>query len=608
MTSFSELNLSEPLLKAITALGFTTPSPIQAQALPILLGEPTDFMGLAATGTGKTATFSIPLLEKIDPSIRKVQGLILCPTRELALQVAGQIDLLGKFKGVRALPIYGGSSYGDQIYGLKNGATIVVGTPGRIIDHMEKGTLSLENVKTLILDEADEMISMGFKDDLEAILKASPRDESQIWLFSATMSKEVRRVADTYLRKPKQVQVNRTEMLSTTVEQLYYFTREDDKPEVLCKLIESADDFYGIVFCQTKALVTDLTQYLQDRGCKVDCLHGDKDQTSRERTMQAFRTKKVNMLICTDVASRGLDVKDITHVINYSIPRELDNYVHRIGRTARSGKSGIAMSLVTYSHRHLIGRIESMTKSRMKEGKIPSQRDILAKRALKVLGQFKEQNSFQKVINLMGDEWKQTVAEMSPEEIVARFLVLNSPDMLAEREQSGASTMNDSRDFEGAPRQRREGRRQDGRGERRQFRRDEDRAEGGGERREGRRNSRFGDSRSGERYSGRTSGASDRQDDRRSRSASRDGEFGFDRGSAGSRRDFRSGDSRATGGEGRRWESRGTETRRRKTDSEASPRSSFLPKAERSSEGGVYRRTGSGLYRKPGTFRSARVH
>jgi ATP-dependent RNA helicase DeaD len=433
MQSFDELNLSEPLTKAISALGYTTPSPIQAQALPILLGEPTDFMGLAATGTGKTATFSIPLLEKIDPKLKKVQGLILCPTRELALQVAGQIDLLGKFKGIKALPIYGGASYGDQIYGLKSGATIVVGTPGRVIDHMEKGTLSLENVSTLILDEADEMISMGFKEDLEKVLDASPRDESQIWLFSATMSKEVRKVADTYLRKPKQIQVNRTEMLSTTVEQIYYYTHESDKPEVLCKLIEAADDFYGIIFCQTKALVTDLTQYLLERGYKVDCLHGDKDQNSRERTMNAFRTKKVNMLVCTDVASRGLDVKDITHVINYSIPRELDLYVHRIGRTARSGKSGIAMSLVTNAHRVLIGRIESMTKSRMKEGRIPSNKEIGTKRMLKVLGQFKEQKNHQKAIDLLGEEWMSSLSEMKPEEIAGRFLVMASPDLFIDR-------------------------------------------------------------------------------------------------------------------------------------------------------------------------------
>jgi ATP-dependent RNA helicase DeaD len=434
MKSFTELNLSEAIMKAISELGYLTPSPIQAQALPILTAEPTDFIGLAATGTGKTAAFGIPLIEKIDYSNRSVQGLVLCPTRELALQVTGQLNLLGKHKGVRALPIYGGASYSDQIHGLKRGVNIVVGTPGRIIDHMTRGTLKLQDVKTVILDEADEMISMGFKDDLEQILVATPKEQSNIWLFSATMGKEVRRVADTYLRDPQQVQVNRKEMLSSTIEQLYYPTRESDKPEILCKLIESADDFYGIIFCQTKSLVSDLTQYLVNKGYKVDCLHGDKDQNSRERTMQAFRDRKVTVLVCTDVASRGLDVKDITHVINYSIPRELDNYVHRIGRTARSGKSGVAMSLVTAANRGLIGRIEAMTKSKMKEGKIPTRKDIGMKKASKVLSQFQEQKFFQRGMEVLGEDWKSAISTMTNEEVVGRFLTLLAPDIFIERD------------------------------------------------------------------------------------------------------------------------------------------------------------------------------
>jgi ATP-dependent RNA helicase DeaD len=481
--SFDELKLSAALMRAIADLGYTAPSPIQQQALPILLGPATDFLGLAATGTGKTAAFGIPLLEKMDHSSKAVQGIVLCPTRELALQVTGQINLLGKFVGVRALPIYGGAPYGDQIRGLKNGVGIVVGTPGRIIDHINKGTLNLSDVKTVILDEADEMISMGFKDDLELILQAAPRESSNIWLFSATMSKEVRRVADEYLRDPEHVQVNRTEMVPSTIEQLYYPVRESDKPEVLCKLIEAADSFYGLIFCQTKALVTDLNQYLVNRGYKVDCLHGDKDQNSRERTMQAFRDKKVTILVCTDVASRGLDVKDITHVVNYSIPRELDNYVHRIGRTARSGKSGIAMSLVSASNRGLISRVEAMTKSRMKEGKIPTRKDIGMKKTSKLLTQFQGQKFHARASEILGDDWKTTIAEMSPEEIVGRFVSLISPELFEDREKAkpyssmpGPSASADA----GGPRGR-GGRREDDRGERppqRRFRR----PEGGGDR------------------------------------------------------------------------------------------------------------------------------
>jgi ATP-dependent RNA helicase DeaD len=466
MQSFQDLNLSPLLMKSITEMGFEKPTPIQAQTVPILLGEATDFLGLAATGTGKTVAFSIPLLEKIDPSKRCVQALILCPTRELALQVAGQIDLLGKHLGVRALPIYGGTSYGDQIRGLKNGATIVVGTPGRVVDHMEKGTLNLSNLEIVVLDEADEMISMGFKEDLENILSNSPREQSQIWFFCATMSAEVRKVANEYLREPQQVQVNRTEMVPEAIDQIYYKVHESDKPEIVCKLIDAADDFYGIIFCQTKALVTDLTQYLKGRDYRVDCLHGDMDQNARERTMQGFRGRRVTVLVCTDVASRGLDVKDITHVINYSIPRELDNYVHRIGRTARSGKTGFAMSLVTPSHRVLITRIEHMTKSKMREGRLPTRRDIGLKKVSNVLSKFLADQAFPRAIELMDDSWKTAVAEMSPEEITGRFLSLNFPEVFAEREEQDTRSQppqNERRDSRyGAPQGRHSGPRPSG--------------------------------------------------------------------------------------------------------------------------------------------------
>ena len=426
--SFDDLKLSAPLARAIAELGYSAPTEIQQQALPILLGAPTDFIGQAATGTGKTAAFGIPLLEQIDTGRKHVQGLILCPTRELAVQVSGQITLFGKHKGVKAVPIYGGTSYAAQLDGLKHGCAIVVGTPGRIIDLIDRGALKLANVKTVILDEADEMISMGFKEDLEKILKATARDTSHIWLFSATMSPGVRRVADTYLRKPKQVQINRGEMLSTTVEQIYYLARESDKPELLVKLIESADDFYGLVFCQTKALVMDVAQAMVMRGYKVDTLHGDKTQQDRDRTMASFRDKRVNLLICTDVASRGLDVKELTHVINYSIPREMDVYVHRIGRTARSGKAGLAISLVSPTNRHMISRIEHMTKSRMKEGKIPTRQEVGAKKVAKILTAFQEKEKYFRAAEFLGPDWELATDEMDLKEIIARFLCLLTPE------------------------------------------------------------------------------------------------------------------------------------------------------------------------------------
>lgn len=431
--TFHDLKLSAPLMKAIDELGYETPSAIQAQALPLLLEKPTDFLGLAATGTGKTAAFSIPLLEQINPQLKKVQAIVLCPTRELALQVMEQINLLGKFKGTRAVAIYGGANMVDQIQGLKKNPSIVVGTPGRVIDHLERGTLKLDSVSTVVLDEADEMISMGFKEDLETILDSATQEKRHIWLFSATMSPEVRRVADEYLVEPQQVHINRKEMLSTTVEQIFYVTQEANKPEVLCKLIDSADGFYGLIFCQTKSLVSDLARYLTARGYQVDSLHGDKDQRSRERTMQAFRDHKVNILVCTDVASRGLDVKDVTHVINYSIPRELDLYVHRIGRTARSGKSGLAMSLVTPSHRSLVGQIERLTKSKMIEGKIPGRKEVGVKKIAQFLERFQNQEHPMRAAELLDESWKNSLEAMTKEEIASRFLAVQFPEIFIDQ-------------------------------------------------------------------------------------------------------------------------------------------------------------------------------
>lgn len=434
MPTFDELPLSEPLARAVKELGFVTPTEIQAQALPILLGPPCDFIGQAATGTGKTAAFGLPLLSRVDTELKTVQALILCPTRELALQVAGQIKLLGKHTGVKTLAVYGGADYQVQFDGLKRGPQVIVGTPGRLIDHIERRSLDLTHAATVVLDEADEMISMGFKEELEKILQACPKERGVKWLFSATMSKEVRRVAETYLRQPKQVSVNKTEMLSATVSQQYITCSESEKPGIVCRLIDAADAFYGLVFCQTKALAVELDGYLRQRGYKVDCLHGDKSQAERERTMKAFRERKLSLLICTDVASRGLDVKDVTHVINYSIPRELDAYVHRIGRTARSGKHGVAVSLVTPFNRGLIPRIEHMTKSKLSEVSAPDRKAVAAKKVARLLESFLAETRHEKAAELLGPDWEAAVAPMDLRELIARFVALLAPDLFAERD------------------------------------------------------------------------------------------------------------------------------------------------------------------------------
>jgi ATP-dependent RNA helicase DeaD len=427
--TFTELNLSTPLMNAIEKMGFTQPSPIQVMALPILLDEATDFIGLAGTGTGKTAAFSIPLLEKINPKAKVTQALILSPTRELALQISGQIDLLGKFMGVRALPVYGGTGYLDQIHGLKHGASVVVGTPGRVKDHLTRKNLKLDNIDVVILDEADEMISMGFKEDLEFILSTVDRSKAKIWLFSATMNPDLRRVAGTFLKNPKQVEINKTDVLSVNVTQHYTMVRESEKIENLSRIIEMSPEFYGIVFCQTKTTVANVTQELASKGYSVDCLHGDKSQFERERTMKNFRDKKVSILICTDVASRGLDVENVTHVINYSLPLELEVYIHRIGRTARSGKSGVAISFVTPTQRHIIPRIERITKSKLLEAKPHSKKDVATLKINKLFPTFKNMDKVSKALDLLTPEWKETLANLKSEDVAARFINLLYPEI-----------------------------------------------------------------------------------------------------------------------------------------------------------------------------------
>ena len=430
--NFDQFEFSPEMTKAILEMGFDSPTPIQQETLPILLGKPTDFLGLAATGTGKTAAFAIPLLEKLTAGAKGVQALILCPTRELAKQTSEQINLLARFKKTKAIAIYGGSDYAGQLRALRDGVAIVVGTPGRIIDHLDRKTLVLDHLQTVVLDEADEMISMGFKEEIEYILeKVNQEEKHQTWLFSATMSKDIRKIADQFLDKPKQIQINKTEGVTTAVKQYFYQVREDEKPEVVRKLIDQAPGFYGLIFCQTKLLVTDLTQSLKANGYLADCLHGDMEQNARERTMKAFKARQVNVLVCTDVASRGLDVKDLTHVINYSLPRELDLYVHRVGRTGRGGKEGLALSLVTPSHNGLISKIERATNSRMTRATIPNDADLLQIKISKALADFiapapEGSIGFGKVKEMISTaDWKKAIEHMDKEEIIARFLAKN---------------------------------------------------------------------------------------------------------------------------------------------------------------------------------------
>ena len=372
---FSELGLSAELLKAIDKLGYEQAAPIQAAAIPVLLTGK-DIVGQSMTGSGKTAAFGIPAVEKVDPNLKAVQVLILCPTRELAIQVSEEIHKLAFFKrGINCLPIYGGQSYERQFFGLKQGAQIVIGTPGRVMDHMRRGTLRLGTVKMVILDEADVMLNMGFRDDIETILKDAPKERQTVF-FSATMPRPIRDLIEKYSREPQNVKIEQKAMTVPTVDQVYYEVDRRYKMELLTRLIDIFDLKLGIIFCNTKRMVDDLVEHLEAAGYQADRLHGDMTQNMRDRVMNKFRKSGLEFLVATDVAARGIDVDDVEVVFNYDLPYDPEDYVHRIGRTGRAGKSGKAISLVPFRELFQIRNIERFTNMRIQRGKIPTENEV----------------------------------------------------------------------------------------------------------------------------------------------------------------------------------------------------------------------------------------
>ncbi len=377
---FTELGLSEELLKAIDKLGFEQAAPIQSAAIPALLAGK-DIVGQSQTGSGKTAAFGIPAVEKIDPSIRAVQVLILCPTRELAIQVSEEIHKLAFFKrGVNALPIYGGQSYERQFDGLRRGAQIVIGTPGRIMDHMRRGTLRLETVKMVILDEADVMLNMGFRDDIELILQSVPKERQTVF-FSATMPRPIRDLIEKYARTPENVKIEQKAMTVPTVEQVYYEVDRRFKIELLTRLIDIHDLKLGIIFCNTKRMVDDLVDHLEAQGYMADRLHGDMTQAMRDRVMNKFRKSGLEFLVATDIAARGIDVDDVQVVFNYDLPYDGEDYVHRIGRTGRAGREGRAISFVSGRELFQIRNIERYTNTRIQRARVPTEAEVEDARA-----------------------------------------------------------------------------------------------------------------------------------------------------------------------------------------------------------------------------------
>jgi ATP-dependent RNA helicase DeaD len=378
---FSELGLSAELLKAIDKLGFEQTAPIQSAAIPILL-EGRDAVGQSQTGSGKTAAFAIPAIEKTDPQRRVVQVLILCPTRELAVQVSEEVHKLALFKrGIQALPIYGGQSYERQFYGLKQGAQIVIGTPGRVMDHMRRETLKLDSVRMVVLDEADVMLDMGFREDIELILRSVPADRQTVF-FSATMPRPIRELIETFARNPVTVQTEQKTMTVPTVEQVYYEVDRRFKLELLTRLIDLHDYRLGIIFCNTKRMVDELGDHLNAQGYSADRLHGDMSQAMRDRVMNKFRKSGLEFLVATDVAARGIDVDDVQVVFNYDLPYDPEDYVHRIGRTGRAGRAGRAVSFVAGRELFQIQHIERFTRTRIHRAKIPTLAEVEEARAV----------------------------------------------------------------------------------------------------------------------------------------------------------------------------------------------------------------------------------
>jgi ATP-dependent RNA helicase DeaD len=375
---FEELGLGEATLKAITELGYEEPTPIQARTIRLML-DGVDVIAQAQTGTGKTAAFALPIIEHLDIGLESPQALVLTPTRELAVQVAEAIHSYSKYRRTSVLPVYGGQPIDRQLRALKRGVQVVVGTPGRLLDHIRRGTLELGGVRTVILDEADEMLDMGFIEDIETILKETPQ-ERQTALFSATMPKPVVQLAKRYMREPKQITVESEQMTVPLTRQTYYEVGGRDKFEVLVRILDYEQPTSAIIFCRTKLEVDRLGERLIARAYPAETLHGDLNQGQRDRVMGRFRTGQVELLIATDVAARGLDIEHVSHVINYDIPLDPEIYVHRIGRTGRAGREGAAITLVTPRERRLWQVIQRVTGAPVQRMRIPAIADVIARR------------------------------------------------------------------------------------------------------------------------------------------------------------------------------------------------------------------------------------
>ena len=425
---YEDAEIDERILRAVGELGFDQMTPIQEQAIPLFMTG-RDIIGQAQTVTGKTAAFGIPILQKIDPDDRSLQAVILCPTRELPMQAAEELRKFSKYmQGIKVLPIYGGQDIIRQIKNLKSGVQIVVGTPGRVMDHMRRHTLKMDHVHTVVLDEADEMLNMGFREDIETILKEMP-EERQTGLFSATMPKPILDITRTYQKDAAYIKMTPEEVTIPLIKQAYYQVRRQDKEEVLCRLIDYYDPKRALIFCNTKRMVDELAEHLKNRGYEVEGLHGDLSQHQRDTVMNLFRSGRANILIATDVAARGIDVSDVEAVYNFDVPEDIEYYVHRIGRTGRAGKTGRSFTLVSGREAYKIRDIERVCHTKIKERKIPGAADIMARKAAKILREAVdviEQQDISRATEYILDEI--ALGQYSATQIAAAFMQMKLGD------------------------------------------------------------------------------------------------------------------------------------------------------------------------------------
>ncbi|HKL99538.1 MAG TPA: DEAD/DEAH box helicase [Mobilitalea sp.] len=444
-TKFNEIDLNPNVLRAVEDMGFEEMSPIQAKAIPAMLAG-RDIVGQAQTGTGKTAAFGIPLLQKIDLKDKTLQAIVLCPTRELAIQVAEEFRKLASYMhGIKILPVYGGQEISKQIRSLKSGVQIIIGTPGRVMDHMRRKTVRLDNIKFVVLDEADEMLNMGFREDIEIILSDAPKDR-QTALFSATMPGPILDIARTYQNSAEIIRMVKKELTVPKIEQYYYEVSHKNKEEVLCRLLDMYNPKLSLIFCNTKKMVDELASSLQGRGYFAEGLHGDLKQMQRDRVMNSFRNGKTEILVATDVAARGIDVDDVEAVFNYDIPQDDEYYVHRIGRTGRAGREGRAFALVVGKELFKLRDIMKYCNTKIKLQPIPSINDVAAVKAEKILDKIHniiENEDLTKLINLVEErinEESYTSLEMS-----AAFLKMSMGDEVnKEEEAKGYSDFGDT--------------------------------------------------------------------------------------------------------------------------------------------------------------------